>query len=166
MSRTSVIWKKWGWVVEGWDSWFPYSADSLWLGFVSWVFHDKYQWEIWKNTAGKSSTTDPCICSSFEHSKVPKTYHFMIRLQMKINCFPKPGKDVLDAPKLNFKRKTLITEGLMIDIRHYDPNHMRVRRQSQGPFWIWASLHLLPNFPSSPPQVLVPSSSTREPTRI
>ena len=53
-------------------SWLPYSADSLWLGFVSWVgggtlqmgvvkclefvFHDKYQWEIWKNTAGKSAT--------------------------------------------------------------------------------------------------------------
>ena len=33
-------------------SWLPYSADSLWLGLV---FHDKYQWEIWKNTAGKSA---------------------------------------------------------------------------------------------------------------
>ena len=78
----------------------------------------------------------------------------MIRLQMKINCFPKPGKDVLDAPKLNFKRKTLIAEGLMIDISHYDPNHMRVRRQSQpGPV-------LNMGFIASSPQLsLEPSSS-------
>ena len=36
-------------------SWLPYSADSCDLD-LSVVFHDKYQWEIWKNTAGKSAS--------------------------------------------------------------------------------------------------------------
>ena len=35
-------------------SWSPYSADSYDLD-LSVVFHDKYQWEIWENTAGKSA---------------------------------------------------------------------------------------------------------------
>ena len=34
------------------SSWLPYSADSYNLD-LSVVFHDKYQGEIWKNTAGK-----------------------------------------------------------------------------------------------------------------
>ena len=35
-------------------SWLPYSADSYDLD-LSVVFHYKFQWEIWKNTAGKSA---------------------------------------------------------------------------------------------------------------
>ena len=35
-------------------SWLPFSADSYDLD-LSVVFRDKYQWEIWKNTAGKSA---------------------------------------------------------------------------------------------------------------
>ena len=147
--------------------WLPYSADSYDLDLLvvqcsMTNTSEKYERTLQGNLLLQIHVSVHLL----NIRKFPKKYHFMIRLQMKINCFPKPGKDVLDAPKLNFKRKTLIAEGLMIDISHYDPNHMRVRRQSQGPFWIWASLHLLPNFPSSPPQVLVPSSSTREPTRI
>ena len=41
-------------------SWLPYSADSYDLD-LSVVFHDKYQWEIWENTAGKSATAKPNI---------------------------------------------------------------------------------------------------------
>ena len=39
---------------SGSSSWLPYSADSYDLD-LSGVFHNKYQWKIWKNTTGKSS---------------------------------------------------------------------------------------------------------------
>ena len=38
------------------------------LTLVTWIFqfyHDKYQWEMWKNTAGKSATPFPPYCQFF-----------------------------------------------------------------------------------------------------
>ena len=41
--------KYWGWIVDCPTQLTLYDLD------LSVVFHDKYQWEIWKNTAGKSA---------------------------------------------------------------------------------------------------------------
>ena len=45
------------------NSWLPYSTDSCDLD-LSIVFHDKYRWEILKNTAGKSATSSTSSPSS------------------------------------------------------------------------------------------------------
>ena len=56
-------------LVEDWMSWPKYAdkedyADLVdcptQLTLITWIcqFHDKYQWEIWKNTAGKSANAD------------------------------------------------------------------------------------------------------------
>ena len=47
------------------------------------VFHDKYQWEIWKNTAGKSAISNP----EFFHVCVPVFLHFHISFQ-RLSHFP------------------------------------------------------------------------------
>ena len=66
-------------------SWFPYLTHFCYLG-LSTVSHDKYYWEIWKNSAGKSSTSQyvapvglyslwDCLESVVEVVAILKTLH-------------------------------------------------------------------------------------------
>ena len=69
-----LFYNRWGRWRGGRTSWLPYSTDSSDLDLSN-VFYYKYQWEIWKNTAGKSAEhyffSHPvlifCICHRLIH---------------------------------------------------------------------------------------------------
>ena len=52
------FWKIGIWVsLLAWVNWLSHANDSCDLD----LFHEKYQWEIWKNTAGKSAILGPTL---------------------------------------------------------------------------------------------------------
>ena len=76
---------------------------------MTWIcrlFHDKYQWEIWKNTAGKSATPPPPSSEpllSLPKPLLPSLSYSPIEKSIFIFTFPQPNSE--DHPLLELYNK-------------------------------------------------------------